>query len=152
MDLLPRRASASDHAKLTLKTDQAMPSPAKLHHYSPERIASIISGYATLKSFVAEQFPQVFDNTSIDPELKNEVISHAALISLDALKGKVADNSWQQTAMEILKQEYKEFKDQDGEVTTQELPAKTAISPMQAGKTTGKTFKSRFFASNKATP
>ncbi|USE35358.1 hypothetical protein [Endozoicomonas sp. SCSIO W0465] len=114
VDLLPRQASASDHAKLTIKTDQAIPSPAKLHHYSPERIASIISGYATLKSFVAEQFPRVFDNTRIDPELKNELISHAALISLDALKGKITDNSWQQTAMETLKQEYKEFKEQIG--------------------------------------
>ncbi len=152
VDLLPRQASASDHAKLTLKTDQTMPSPATLHHYSPERIASIISSYETLKSFVAEQFPQVFDNISVDPELKNELISHVALISLDALKGKVADNRWQQTAMETLKQEYKEFKEQDGEVTAQASPAKTAMSHLQPGKTTGKTSKSRFFASNKAIP
>ncbi|USE34393.1 hypothetical protein [Endozoicomonas sp. SCSIO W0465] len=119
VDLLPRQDSASDHAKLAIKTDKAIPSPAILHQYHPERIASIISGYLTLKSFVAEQFPRVFDHTDIDPVLKNELISQVALVSLDALKGKITDNNWQYTAMENLEQEHKEFKEQDPHVKHQ---------------------------------
>ncbi|WBA83352.1 hypothetical protein [Endozoicomonas sp. GU-1] len=107
--LLPRQASASDHAKLTIKADQAIPSPAKLHKYQHERIASIISSYSALKAFVAKQFPRVFDHAPIDPELKNELINQIARVSLYALKGKITDESWKAVVMEMLKQEYKEF-------------------------------------------
>ncbi|WP_257283928.1 hypothetical protein [Endozoicomonas sp. SESOKO1] len=107
--LLPRQASASDHARLTTRADQAIPSPAKLHQYHPGQITSIINGYSTIKSFVAKQFPRVFGHAHLDPELKNELINQIARVSLYALKGKITDNSWKTMAMEMLRQEYREF-------------------------------------------
>ena len=110
VQLLPGRTSASNFTRATQQTTGLQP-PVKLHQFEPGRIAGMISDYQTIKTYLDQHcFPKLFGNTITDPQLRSEVISTVARITLDACMGSIALQNWQPIAVKFLAREYVEFK------------------------------------------
>jgi len=115
IQLLPRRAGASDFVLTTPET--ADRPPLQLHRFEPKRIAGMISDYKELKAFLDQRcFARVFGDAVTDPQLRNELVSHVARITLDALKGNIAAGNWRQIASRNLTDEYAEFTGKSNEI------------------------------------
>ena len=112
VQLLPGRTSASNFTSATQLT--GLQPPVKLHHFEPGRIASMISDYQTVWKFLDQHFfDALFRNTITDPQLRSEVISTVARITLDACNGSIASEIWQRIAVDLLVMEYLEFTSTD---------------------------------------
>ena len=108
VQLLPRRTSASNFTSATQQT--GLQPPVKLHQFEPGRIASMISDYQTVWKYLDQHFfDNIFGNTITDPQLRSEVISTVARITLDACKGSIASEIWQRIAVDLLVMEHSEF-------------------------------------------
>ncbi|WP_422468464.1 hypothetical protein [Endozoicomonas sp. ALC013] len=107
--LLPVRTSASDRAQLINTRGKALPGPVKLHQFNRQRIGEILSSYATIKSQVSKQFPQVFGDRVSDARLKDELVSQIARASLQELKGKTTTGQWQQAVTRQMEREFDDF-------------------------------------------
>lgn len=107
VQLQPVRASASDYAK-TLQQNTS-PEVVKLHQFDLKRTAGMIKHYLVLRDFVDKRFAQTFGSAVTDPQLREELVSHVARISLDALKGNIHSGSWEVIAGQNLKDEHDEF-------------------------------------------
>ena len=108
VQLLPGRTSASNFTSATQQT--GLQPPVKLHQFEPGRIASMISDYQTVWKYLDQHFfDKIFDDTITDPQLRSEVISTVARITLDACKGSIASEVWQRIAVDLLIMEHWEF-------------------------------------------
>lgn len=108
VQLLPGRTSASNFTSATQQT--GLQPPVKLHQFEPGRIAGMISDYQTVWKYLDQHlFDTIFGKTITDPQLRSEVISTVARITLDACKGSIASETWQPIAVDLLAMEYLEF-------------------------------------------
>lgn len=108
VQLLPGRTSASNFTSATQQT--GLQPPVKLHQFEPGRIAGMISDYQTIWKYLDQHlFDTIFGKTITDPQLRSEVISTVARITLDACKGSIASETWQPIAVDLLAMEYLEF-------------------------------------------
>ena len=108
VQLLPGRTSASNFTSATQQT--GLQPPVKLHQFEPGRIAGMISDYQTVWKYLDQHFfDSTFGKTITDPQLRSEVISTVARITLDACKGSIASETWQSIAVDLLAMEYLEF-------------------------------------------
>lgn len=108
VQLQPVRASASDYVG-ALQQSNTSPGIVKLHQFDLKRTAGMIKHYLVLRDFVDKRFAQTFGSAVTDPQLRAELVSHVARISLDALKGNIHSGSWEVIAGQNLKDEHDEF-------------------------------------------
>lgn len=115
--LLPVRTSASDRAQLINTRGKALPKPVRLHQFNQQRITEILSSYATIKSLVSRQFPQIFGDRVSDARLKDELVSQIARASLQKLKGKTTTGQWQQAVTRQMEREFDDFRSDQAEAS-----------------------------------
>ena len=107
VQLQPVRASASDYVGALQQNTS--PGVVKLHQFDLKRTAGMIKHYLVLKDFVDKHFAQTFGSAVTEPKLREELVSHVARTSLDALKGNIHSGSWEVIAGQNLKDEHDEF-------------------------------------------
>ncbi|WP_257266677.1 hypothetical protein [Endozoicomonas sp. ONNA2] len=108
---LPVVSSASEGASIELGSVDSLQPPVQRHRFNRDNIDRMLDAYSAIKKQVKDEFPRVFGNTIHDPQLQQELTGQVAIVCLEALKGRLSDNTehWQSLVKNVLEEEFAEF-------------------------------------------